>query len=237
MIRSSIVTGSGLSCEHASWTLPPGVDLGVPVEVLQSQAGWDHGAYEIAARLAEVLGVAVHAGAFTRMFVDLNRAPDHPDVAPAVCYGAAVPGNAHLSPGDRAARLAAFHTPYWDAVRRDVSARLLDRGACLHLSSHSFDPALDPSARTFEVGVLYDPNHAFEASLAERLLFGLRGAGLDVRANQPYAGVGAAICTTLRGELGEHYAGIQLETSHAVTYRAGGCARVARAVLAFLEGL
>ena len=231
------MTGIGLSCEHASWTLPPGVDLGVPTDVLQSQAGWDHGAYEIAARLSEGLGVAAHAGSFTRMFVDLNRAPDHPDVAPAVCYGAVVPGNAHLSPGDRAARLAAFHAPYWDAVRRDAKARLHDRGDVLHVSSHSFDPALDPSHRTFEVGVLYDPNHAFEASLAERLLFQLRGAGLDVRANQPYTGVGAAICTTLRGELGEHYAGIQLETSHAVTYRAGGSARVARAVLAFLEGL
>jgi predicted N-formylglutamate amidohydrolase len=237
VIGSSIVTGIVLSCEHASWTLPPGVDLGVPTDVLQSQAGWDHGAYEIAARLSEGLGVAVHAGSFTRMFVDLNRAPNHPDVAPAVCYGAVVPGNAHLSAGDRAARLAAFHAPYWDAVRRDAAARLVDRGDVLHFSSHSFDPALDPAHRTFEVGVLYDPNHAFEASLAERLLFQLRGAGLDVRANQPYTGVGAAICTTLRGELGEHYAGIQLETSHAVTYRAGGCARVARAVLGFLETL
>lgn len=231
------MTGIVLSCEHASWTLPPGVTLGVPPEVLQSQAGWDHGAYEIAARLSEALGIAVHAGAFTRMFVDLNRAPDHPDVTPAVSYGAPVPGNAHLSAGDREARLAAFHAPYWNEVRRDVAARLHDRGAVLHFSSHTFDPALDPKHRTFDVGVLYDPAHAFEAELAERLLFQLRGAGLDVRANQPYSGVGPAICTALRGEFGASYAGIQLETSHAVTYRAGGCARVARAVVPFLETL
>jgi predicted N-formylglutamate amidohydrolase len=232
------VIGLVLSCEHASWTLPPGLDLGVPLDVLQSQAGWDHGAFDIAARLSEAVGLHVHAGAFSRMFVDLNRPVDHPDVIPAVCYGAPVPGNAHLSPGDKAARIEMFHTPYWDAIRRDVSARLLDCGAVLHFSSHSFAPELDPSSRTYDVGVLYDPAHAFEAELAERLLFMLRGAGLAVRANQPYSGVGPAVCTSLREELaGNKYAGIELETSHAVTRSAGGCARVAAAVVPFLESL
>ena len=231
------MTGLVLSCEHASWTLPPGLDLGVPADVLRSQASWDHGAFDIATRLSEVVGLPVHAGAFSRMFVDLNRAADHPEVVPRVSYGAQVPGNAALTAGDRAARISGFHTPYWDAVRRDVSARLHDRGAVLHFSSHSFDPVLDPAQRTFEVGVLYDPGHPFEAELAERLLFRLRGAGLDVRANQPYTGVGPAICTSLRKEYGARYAGIQFETSQAVTYRRGGCARVAEAVAGFLETL
>lgn len=230
--------GLVLSCEHATWTLPPGVDLGVPDDVLRSQAGWDPGAYDIAQRLGERAGLPVHAGLFSRMFVDLNRAPDHPGAVPLVSYGAAVPGNAMLAPGDRAARLAGFHEPYWRAVRVDVAARLRDRGAVLHLSSHSFDPALDPASRVYEVGVLYDPAHAFEAELAERLLFQLRRAGLDVRANQPYAGVGPAICTSLRREhAGARYAGIQLETSYAVTDAAGGCARVAAAIAPFLDSL
>ena len=229
--------GLVLSCEHASWTLPPGIDLGVPLDVLRSQASWDHGAFDIATRLSEAVGLPVHAGAFSRMFVDLNRDPDHPDVVPLTSYGARVPGNATLAPGDRAARIATFHAPYWDAVRRDVAARLHGGGSVLHFSSHSFDPALDSAQRTFEVGVLYDPTHPFEAELAERLLFRLRGAGLDVRANQPYSGIGPAICTSLRKEFGARYAGIQFETSHAVTYRSGGCARVAAAIAGFFEGL
>ena len=123
-------------------------------------------------------------------------------------------------------------------MRRDVSARLHDRGACLHFSSHTFDPSLDPLQRTFEVGVLYDPAHEFEAELAERLMFQLRGAGIEVRANQPYSGLGPAICTSFRAEFaGKRYAGIELETSHAVTHRADGCARIAAAVLPFLETL
>jgi len=237
-VRTFMVTGLVLSCEHASWTLPPGIDLGVTRQVLRSQASWDHGAYEIAERCSEATGIPVHAGAFSRMFVDLNRPADHPDVIPTISYGAAVPANAQLTADERAQRLTMFHAPYWDAVLADVVARLHDRGAVLHLSSHSFDPALDPSGRTFDAGVLYDPTHAFEAELAERLLFRLRSAGLDVRANQPYGGVGAAICTAFRERLaGQRYAGIQLETSHAVTGSAGGCARVAAAVVPYLESL
>jgi predicted N-formylglutamate amidohydrolase len=232
-----VAIGLVLSCEHASWTLPPGVDLGVSLEVLRSQASWDHGAHEIVSRLSEVVGLPVHTGLFSRMFVDLNRPADHVDVVPLVSYGAPVPANAGLTPGDRAERVAVFHAPYWEAVRRDVLARLRDCGRVLHFSSHTFDPDLDPAARTYEVGVLYDPQHEFEASLAERLLFAMRRAGLDVRANQPYTGVGAAICTTLRKELGASYAGIQLETSHAVTHSPGGCARVAAAIAPFLESL
>ncbi|HVV84576.1 MAG TPA: N-formylglutamate amidohydrolase [Kofleriaceae bacterium] len=223
--------GLVLSCEHASWTLPPSVDLGVEPDILRSQASWDPGAYEIAAALGEELGLPVHTGAFSRMWVDLNRPPTHPDVIPRVSYGAPVPGNTGLTAGDRAARLDAYHAPYWEAVRRDCRARLQSIGTCLHVSSHSFDPALDPDRRTFDVGVLYDPASELEAGLAERLLFGLRAAGLDVRANQPYGGFEPALVTALRGELaGQRYAGIEIETSFSVVHAPGGCARVAAAL-------
>jgi predicted N-formylglutamate amidohydrolase len=230
--------GLVLSCEHASWALPPDVELGVPADELRSQASWDHGALEIAQRISDEVGIAVHAGAFSRMFVDLNRPPDHPDVVPTNSYGAPVPGNVALSPAERALRIAQFHAPYWDAVRREVAARLHGDGACLHLSSHSFSPELDPARRNFDVGVLYDPSHAFEAELAERLLFALRGAGLAVRANQPYTGVGPALCTTLRERLRpQRYAGIELEASHALTSTKDGCARVAEAIAPVLHEL
>lgn len=229
--------GVVLSCEHASWRLPPGEDLGLTEDELRGQASSDHGAYEIAARIGEEVGLLVHAAAFSRMWVDLNRPEDHPGVIPETSYGVPVPGNRALSSGDRTKRLDGFHRPYWEAVRRDCRARLRDPGTCLHLSSHSFAPELDPAARTYDCGVLYDPAHPLEARLAEQLQFGLRGAGLDVRANQPYKGTEAALVTSLRGELGARYAGIELETSHAVTRSEDGCRRVAAAVVAVLERL
>lgn len=229
--------GLVLSCEHASWTLPPDVDLGVPGEILRSQASWDHGAHDIIAAVADALGIHLHAGLFSRMFVDLNRGPTHEDVIPRISYGEVVPGNHELDERTRAERLEMFHAPYWAAVRRDCEARLLDCGRVFHFSSHTFSPGLDPASRTYEIGVLYDPSHAFEAEIAERMMFALRGAGLDVRANQPYGGTGPAICTEFRKLFGAPYAGIQLETSHAVTETPGGCGRVAAAVLPFLESL
>jgi predicted N-formylglutamate amidohydrolase len=232
------VLGLVLSCEHASWTLPPGEDLGVDEDTLRSQASWDPGAFEIAARLGEAFGLPVHAGAFSRMWVDLNRPIDHVDVIPAVSYGARVPGNDKLTAVERGRRLEIFHRPYWEAVARDVRARLVDRERCLHVSSHSFDPALDPERRAFDVGVLYDPAYAFESAISERILFGLARAGLSVRANQPYRGTGPGITTSFREQYpSERYAGIQLETSFAVTLRAGGAARVAAALAAVLEEL
>ncbi len=229
--------GLVLSCEHASFAVPPGVELGVRTEILRSQASWDHGAHDIALAVADALGIHLHAGLFSRMFVDLNRGPTHADVIPRISYGEVVPGNHELDERARMERIEMFHAPYWSAVRRDCEARLLDRGRVFHFSSHTFSPALDPTTRTFDVGVLYDPSHAFEAEIAERLLFALRGAGFDVRANQPYGGTGPAICTEFRTLFGAPYAGIQLETSHAVTETPGGCARVAAAVLPFLESL
>lgn len=229
--------GLVLSCEHASWTLPPDLDLGVPLDVLQGQASWDHGAHEIIAAISDGLGIHLHSGLFSRMFVDLNRGPDHPDVVPAISYGAVVPGNHALTAEQRAERIAMFHAPYWAAVRSEVEARLHDRGRVFHFSSHTFAPELDPANRTYEIGVLYDPSHPFEAEIAERMMFAMRRAGLDVRANQPYGGTGPAICTEFRKQFGAPYAGIQLETSHAVTHTPGGCARVSDALLPFLESL
>lgn len=230
--------GLVLTCEHASWTLPPGVDLGVDDAALRGQASWDPGAYDIAAALGVGLGLPVHTGAFSRMWVDLNRPPEHPDVLPRVSYGEPVPGNAGVSAEERAARLATYHAPYWAAVERDVRGRLQSIGACLHFSSHSFDPSLDPERRRFDLGVLYDPDHGFEADLAERLLFGLRAAGFNVRANQPYGGTIPALCTSLREKLvPARYAGIELETSYAVALAPGGCARVAAAVEPLLRAM
>ncbi len=230
--------GLVLSCEHASWTLPPTIDLGVSGEILRSQASWDPGAYEIAAAVGLELGLPIHTGAFSRMWVDLNRPPEHVDVIPRQSYGAPVPGNATLTAAEHAARLADYHAPYWRAVGHDVRARLRSIGTCLHLSFHSFDPALDPERRAFDLGVLYDPARDLEADLAERLQFGLRAAGFAVRANQPYRGTDPALVTSLRGQLvGERYAGIELEASFAVTLAAGGCARVAAAVGPLLDEL
>ena len=225
-----------VSCEHASWTLPPGEDLGVSTETLMSQAGWDHGALDIAQVIGRAFTVDVHAGAHTRVWVDLNREPDHVDAVPTICYGAVIPGNHGLSHEQRAARIATWHAPYWNAVRDDIAAKLATNSHVVHVSSHSFSPELDPENRRFDVGVLFDDTSPFEIELAAHLMRDFATADLRVRANQPYSGVGPALVTGMRAEFPrDRYAGIEIETSHAVTHTDGGIARVAHSLCRSLE--
>jgi predicted N-formylglutamate amidohydrolase len=224
--------GVVISCEHAAWAVPPTCELGVATDILQSQASWDPGALDIATAVAAELNAPLFAGRYSRMFVDLNRAAHHPDVIPRHSYGADVPGNVQLSADAAALRLAQHHAPYWAEVNRAVDAQLAQHGACLHLSSHSFCPQLDPARRDFDVGVLFDPDHDFEARLAARLMVALAAAGLTVRANEPYSGTGPALVTGLREPRRQiRYAGIEIETSHALVASANGCARVANTLV------
>ena len=225
-----------VSCEHASWTLPPGEDLDVSTATLMSQAGWDHGALDIADILGRAWDVRVHAGSHTRVWVDLNRDPDHVDVVPTICYGAVIPGNHGLSPEQRATRIATWHAPYWNAVRRDIASKLATGARVIHISSHSFSPELDPDNRRFDVGVLFDDTSPFETELAAHLMHDFAAADLRVRANLPYTGVGPALVTAMRAEFSRaHYAGIEIETSHAMTHTDGGTARVAEALRKSLD--
>lgn len=225
-----------VSCEHAAWAVPATCDLGVSEDVLQSQAGWDPGALEIASALATQLGVPLWAGRYSRMFVDLNRAANHADVVPRHSYGADVPGNVSLEAAELMHRVATHHTPYWTAVAATVDGYLHQGRACVHLSSHSFCPQLDPAQRNFDLGVLFDPEVEFEAMIATQLLTELAATGLSVRANEPYTGTQPALVTTMRASRAAYrYAGIEIETSHAVVRQPNGCTRVANALTVAMQ--
>jgi predicted N-formylglutamate amidohydrolase len=220
-----------LSCEHASAALPPGVDLGVPDGVRLSHVGWDHGALPIAETLARNWAAPLHAGRYTRLFVDLNRSEDNPAVVPLVAFGAEVPANRRLTEAERRERVHTHHRPYREAVLQEVRHAVAAHGRCLHLPIHSFTPEMNGSRRPYELGLLFDPARPFEAAVAERLLALLRAERLKVRLNEPYAGTEDGIATWLRALLPDaQYAGVEIETSHAVTESPGGIARVSEAL-------
>ena len=197
-----------LSCEHASNAVPPDVDLGVEPSVLASHVAWDAGALEVAQALASRTGAPLYSGQWARLVVDLNRHIDPLAVVPEVAFGVAVPGNRGLHPAARAARIAAWHRPHRDAVEAAVS----QRAPCLHLSVHSFTPALDPGSRDFDVGLLYDPARASEVGWAGRLAAALAAAGLDCRHNAPYLGTGDGLTTWLRRRFDDaRYSGLEVE--------------------------
>lgn len=204
------------SCEHASHSLPPGVDLGLDEAALRSQASWDPGALSLSAALAARFGKHVFAGHYSRLWVDLNRNPVHPDVIPTTCYGLAVAANAGLADSDRARRLAQYHAPFRHAVETAVRACIEDEKRCVLVSWHSFAPEMFGELRPDPVGVLFDPRLAFEQNFAEGMLEAINKAGVSARPNYPYVGYtdgGNGLYCELRRRFGpEEYAGIEVET-------------------------
>ena len=235
------VIGLVLSCEHASWTLPPGVDLGVDRRrSCASQAGWDHGAFEIAEQLGEALGLPVHTGAFTRMFVDLNRAAGSRRRDPADELRRA--GAGQRGPDARRSRGAA----------RDVPCAVLGRGRAAMSAARLVDPGAVPAPLVAQLRPVARSRAAAvrrrRALRSAARVRGRAGRAPDVPAprRRPRRPCEPALQRRRSGDLhgaahaatrAPRYAGIQLETSHAVTSSPGGCARVAAAILPFLRGL
>ncbi len=231
------MTGSGVhtwqllvTCEHASPDVPAGIDLGLSPEALRSHISYDRGAKVIAERLAERAEAPLHLGAQSRLVVDLNRRERNPAVILAETYGVRVPGNVRLSEPERAARIARFHRPYRNAAREDA-ARLAAIGGCLHLSIHSFDPTLNPAARAFDAGVLFDPSRGPERRIAEALASGLSTRQLTVRLNEPYAGTPEGLTSWLRDQLpAPRYVGIEIEACQRWMDEPGALTRFADAL-------
>lgn len=231
-----MMPGLVLTCEHASNALPPGVDLGVGREVMDSHVAWDPGAKEVARELARRWGCPLQVGRYSRLYVDLNRSPDRPVVVPEVAFGVRVPGNVGLPEEERAARLREHHAPFREAVIHDVAAAVARAGSVLHLSIHSFADKLGEERRPYPLGVLYDPDRPGEREIAEAILERLRAAGWDARANQPYPGTGDGTTTWLRGVFQPRvYAGLEIELSHALDE--AGLARATDAMADAVEGV
>jgi predicted N-formylglutamate amidohydrolase len=222
-----------VSCEHASARVPEGVDLGVPDEALASHVAWDEGAAIVAQAVAASLGAPIFLGVYTRLFVDLNRFATNPAVIPAIAFGTPVPGNASLTEVNRRERLDLYHTPYREAVAGAVAAGIAARGACVHLSMHSFtDAPLFGVPRDYDSGILFDPDRYLDRVVAAALIDGLSRRGIGSVANQPYTGTGDGLTTALRMRHGDReYAGIEVETSHRVVRAPGGLDRMVAGLL------
>lgn len=201
-----------VTCEHGGNEVP---ERWLPLfaghhDLLAGHRGWDPGALDLADRLATRLGAPLFGATTTRLLVDLNRSPGAPDLFSEI--------SRRLPAGERARVLAEHYFPYRLAVEAAVAAALGGDGAStvLHLSAHSFTPALDPPARDFDLGILFDPGRPGEAAFARRLGAALatRAPSFSVRDNQPYLGTADGLTTHLRARFpAARYLGIELEVN------------------------
>lgn len=227
-----------VTCEHATHAVPRELrHLGLAPKDRRRHVAWDPGAMPVARALATAFGAPLFAGEVSRLVVDLNRSEDHPKAIATRSADVRVRGNEEMDAAERERRFARYWRPFRRRVAKAV-ARGTARGACLHLSIHSFVERLHGVERVYDVGLLFDPRVAHEREVVERLQRALRARGLSVRKNFPYFGHTDGHTTSLRREhAGERYAGIEIELNQRVARSAAGQRRLAAALVDSLRSL
>lgn len=199
-----------VSCEHATCRVPKAWRHLFPDStLLHSHRGWDPGAATVARALGRRLDAPVILGRVTRLLADANRSAHHAHV-----HGEAV---RRLSEPERRTILATWHAPHQRAVCNAVQAGLAQAQRVVHISCHSFTAVLDGETRTTDIGLLYDPRHGLERTLARSWQRALAAAGtLRTRRNYPYRGRDDGMTRICRRRFGTAYLGLELELNQAL---------------------
>ncbi len=174
-----------LVCEHAANHIPAAWgDLGLTAEQRRAHIAWDPGALGLARGLAQRLdAVLVHAPV-SRLVYDCNRAPDMPGAMPVRSEIHDIPGNAGISPQERARRTTAVYVPFHAGLHALLMQRMALGLRPAVITIHSFTPVYFGQPRTVEFGVIHDA----DPTLAALILSGAQSAGkLTSALNEPYS--------------------------------------------------
>jgi predicted N-formylglutamate amidohydrolase len=199
-----------ITCEHGGNRIPAKyLPLFKPHrQLLESHRGFDPGALTLARDFAAACGAALVYSTTSRLLVELNRSPGHPQL-----FSKAT---ARLSPAERERLLARYYRPYRESVEALVREACERGRRVMHVSCHSFTPVLDGETRRADVGLLYDPKRATETAFCldwQRELMET-APELVVRRNYPYRGYGDGLTTYLRKRFADPlYCGTELEVN------------------------
>ena len=175
-------------------------------QLFQSHRAYDPGALAMAQYLAHHLHAPLFAANYSRLLVDLNRSPNHPQILSFLSRG--------LSSDERQQILRQYHLPHRETVTQAVRQLHQKNARVLHLAIHSFTPILRGTKRRADIGLLYDPQCAWERAWCAQLMKSMRAANhtLVVRRNYPYLGTSNCLATALRRLFTpKNYAGIEIE--------------------------
>ncbi|MDP1927067.1 MAG: N-formylglutamate amidohydrolase [Thiobacillus sp.] len=205
-----------ITCEHGGNRIPPryeSVFAGFET-LLQSHRGYDPGALTVARELAKALAAPLFVSTTSRLLIDLNRSIGHPRLYSVATRAA--------PPAARREILDKHYLPYRNKVEAAIVAAVAHGTRAIHLSSHSFTPALDGTIRTADIGLLYDPERRGEVDLCRRWQTELKAIApeLKVRRNYPYAGKSDGFTAYLRRRFpADAYIGIELEINQKHVYK------------------
>ena len=175
-----------LTRDHASHAVPAALNgLGLDPADLRRHIGWDAGAAELARRLSRRFDAPAVLSGYSRLVIDCNRSPGHPESILSESDGTPVPGNRGLTPEEAERRAQALFHPYHGAVA-GVLDSIGSRGESpAYVALHTFTPNMNGMARPWHFGVLWDR----DARIARPLIEALRKrTGLPIGDNEPYSG-------------------------------------------------
>ncbi|MDH3390651.1 MAG: N-formylglutamate amidohydrolase [Desulfobulbaceae bacterium] len=203
-----------ISCEHASNQVPPSFThlFKGKEKVLSSHQAHDHGTADLAGRLAKRFKTPAYLGSISRLLIDLNRSPSNRKSL----YSAY---SRKLQQNDRKLLLNKYYLPYREKVEGAISGIIGKGQPVLHISVHSFAPAINGKVRKADIGLLYDPTRNIEKYICNFLveLLKKKVAPLQVRRNYPYQGKADGFTSFLRKKYSAKlYAGIEIEINQAL---------------------
>jgi predicted N-formylglutamate amidohydrolase len=199
-----------LTCEHGGNGIPARYAplFRAHERLLRSHRGYDIGAVAYARDFARAFGAPLVYSTTSRLLVELNRSPHHPNLFSRVTR--------RLPSEERERILQRYYRPYRSAVEAHVASAAGDGERVLHISCHSFAPRMSGVRRNAEIGLLYDPAREQEARFCrawQRTIERLE-PGWRVRRNYPYRGSDDGLTTYLRSRFGAGvYCGIEIEVN------------------------
>lgn len=183
-----------LACDHASNRIPSTYGtLGLsPVDRVRHIA-WDPGALPVALRLSQMLDAPLVASTVSRLVIDCNRDHDAPDLIPTKSERTEIPGNVGVGARERAARIAAFHTPFHGALDELITRRLAAAQPTVLVTVHSFTPVYKDVARPWPIGLIHGHDVRLTRALADALI--ADAPGLNLGWNEPYSALNGVTYT------------------------------------------
>lgn len=177
-----------LICDHASNRIPAELgNLGLDEAQRKRHIAWDPGAAGITLALAQRMRWPAFLGAWSRLVIDLNRAPEAPDLIVSEGDGDPVPGNVGVDERERRRRIQRYHQPYHAAIADYLQRCERDGIRPALIAIHTFTPVLGDQPRPWHAGVVWKRRHAWLAALLEALA----APDLEIGDNRPYDGATA----------------------------------------------
>lgn len=172
--------------DHAGTACPARLgDLGVRPEDWARHIACDFGTGALGRELAQALDAPFITQAYSRLVIDCNRDPVHPEAIPQASDGTDIPGNRELTADDRDRRIAEIHAPYHRAIADQMRQADADGPPLIVVSLHSFTPVWHGQRRPWRAGVLY--GGGIDSFATGTLALLREELGDEVGDNQPYA--------------------------------------------------